>query len=336
MKHPLAWILWLCAVTICAWSGRNPLVLVLLALIIELVRRAHRGMQSAPAFSPLHWMLGIGALLNALWTHAGDTILVTLPESLPLVGGPITAEALTYGAVNAAALLCLLHAFRVLQQVLPISEILSMTPRALHPITVVVVIAVTYVPHMQRRVRDVREAQAVRGHAMRGMRDWLPLLMPLLVGSLEHAMQLAESMAARGYGRSIDAKQDGLPSMLIVAGLLGLLGGWILGTTTSYTMTAWIVGAAAITMVAVALLLLRRNAPRTTLHRRRLRAADILGILGAALAALGVSGPFPTAAAAAWTPYPLLQWPNFPVLLGPLLCGLCVPALFARTEKPAK
>lgn len=330
MTHPFTWLLWLTSITICAWSSRNPFVLIVLLLIIGVVRQRYTTRDERPPAAALYWMFGVGALFNALWTHTGDTVLLRLPERLPLIGGPITAEALSYGIVNAMALFCMLHAFDALQRALPVSEILRMAPRALHPVTVVVVIAVTYVPMARQRARAVQTAQAVRGHEIRGIRDWLPLLMPLLIGALEHAMQLAEAMAARGYGRSI-GEPSYTPSSLSIIGLLSMLGGWALGTTTPYVTTGWGIVAGGAALFGAALWLLRRRSPRTALRSNKFGSADLVGIAGACVAAVGVSVPSPISEAIAWTPYPALQWPAFPALLGPLLFGLCLPALFTRT-----
>ena len=47
------------------------------------------------------------------------------------------------------------------------------------------------VEHDQRNEKlgyRIREAQAVRGHRVQGIRDWLPIVVPLLVSGLERAM----------------------------------------------------------------------------------------------------------------------------------------------------
>src|SRR4030043_1151670 len=93
--------------------------------------------------------------------------------------------------------------FTVLNLALPVRDLISLIPRAFFPVAVVTSIAVTYLPTTMRQFQQIREAQAGRGHQMRKLRDWLPLLMPLLVGGLEHAMQLAEAMTARGFASSI-------------------------------------------------------------------------------------------------------------------------------------
>ena len=78
-----------------------------------------------------------------------------------------------------------------------------MTPGFIHGVGVVTGIAVGFVPQMVTSWQAIREAQQVRGHKVRGVRDVLPLVMPLLVTALERARQLAESMEARGFGGQV-------------------------------------------------------------------------------------------------------------------------------------
>lgn len=336
MTHPLAWLIWLCAAGLSAWNGRNPFLLVLLLLIITAVRSAYPQRTDLKAPVSVYWFVPLAALLNALWTHAGDTILLRLPEALPLIGGPITAEALAYGALNGLALLTLFNAFAVVQHAIPISEMISLIPRALHPITVVIVITLTYLPFARQQAREVRDAQAVRGHAIRSLRDWLPLLMPMLAGALEHAMQLAEAMSARGYGRRTGTHGP-QAQFVLITGMLGALAGWIVRTVTTYTIASCFLTAGGLIMITAAMWLLRTQAPRTSFRRRELQLADIIGITGACVAAVAVFAPLPGADTLAWTPYPTLHWPDFAPLTGILLCGLCAPVLFApRTRHKNK
>ena len=57
---------------------------------------------------------------------------------------------------------------------------------------------------------------------MRGLRDLLPLIMPLLITALERAMQLAESMEAHGFGRQLAPISLGRRASQQGALLLGL------------------------------------------------------------------------------------------------------------------
>ena len=87
-------------------------------------------------------------------------------------------------------------------------------------------IAVAFVPTMVATWQSIREAQQVRGHKVRGIRDLLPLLMPLLVTALERAMNLAESMEARGFGGQIlvASPRQRLAHQLALLGGLALVG----------------------------------------------------------------------------------------------------------------
>jgi energy-coupling factor transport system permease protein len=61
-----------------------------------------------------------------------------------------------------------------------------------------------FVPVIQRRLAEVRDAQRARGIRLEGdlgsLRNYPALLVPLLVSSFQLADQLAEAMEARGFG----------------------------------------------------------------------------------------------------------------------------------------
>ena len=151
----------------------------------------------------------LSTAFNTLTSHYGETVLFTIPGNLPLLSGPVTLEAMVYGATNGLVLTGMLASFMVLNLALTVRELISLIPQAFFPMAVVTSIAVTYLPTTLRQFRQIREAQAIRGHQMRTLRDWLPLWMPLLVGGLEHAMQLAEAMTARGFASASPAVRKG-------------------------------------------------------------------------------------------------------------------------------
>lgn len=330
--HPVAWLFWLIAVVTALSLTRNPLYLMLIFAELLLVTET-AGASDAPAMplSPLRfalWMIPVGALFNALTTHAGETALVTLPRAWPLIGGPITAEGALYGAINGLVLAALFAAFSVLQLALPVRDLIRLLPRAFYPVAVVVSIAVTFVPTTLRQMAQIREAQAIRGHRMRGVRDWAPLFMPLLVGGLERAFQLAEAMTARGFATGEgDARDEAALIGLLAA--LALMAGGALG----YIWGGGPSGAGMALLVAGGALLvwvLRRMGGRTahTTYRRRSWTAHAGGVaLGAGLALAGfvllageTRGP---------TPYPALTLPGFAPLAGIALLGFLAPALAA-------
>ena len=157
-------------------------------------RRARRA--AAAGRRPHHAVAGAGDRrdgaggggLQLLMAHSGDTVLLRLPGSWPLVGGPLTLEALAYGALTGLALALLLAVFATLRRALSARDMVRLVPRAFGALALVVAVALTYVPATLTELAAIREAQAVRGRRPGGPAGWLRLALPLVVGGLERAL----------------------------------------------------------------------------------------------------------------------------------------------------
>ncbi|MBN1890179.1 MAG: ATP-binding cassette domain-containing protein, partial [Thermoflexales bacterium] len=208
----------------------------------------------------------------------------------------------------------------------------QLAPRAFHDAGVVLSIALTFLPHTSRSLARIREAQAVRGHRVRGWRDGLPIFVPLLVSGLERSMELAEAMVARGYGAISGRSHTPRIRGLLLLGLLALLGGWLAWllapTWRGPAAGALLVGGG---LLAGALWLAGRTVSRTTYRPRRWTARDTLALLGCGLALVAILAPLPWADRATlyYTPYPRLSMPAFDPLTGIALLGLLAPAVLA-------
>jgi energy-coupling factor transport system permease protein len=304
-----------------------------------LPRAPGRGTRAVRRFALV--VLPIAAGYNLLMAHSGATVLVRLPASWPLVGGPLTAEALAYGFLVGLQLVVLFAVFAAFRDALSARDLVRLVPRAFGPLALVAGIALTYVPSTLDQLAAVREAQAVRGHRVRGLRDWLPLAVPLLVGGLERATSLAETMCARGLVPP--AAVPARVRLAMVGGLLAVLAGWLGGVTAAlpapWPSAAALAGAAA---VATALVRLGRARSVTSLHPARLSARDVA--VGAAAwlpLAAGLLVP-PAAAGAAYSPYPVLAAPDLDAWLVVSMLALALPALAhpgrrsAAPEAPAR
>ena len=339
--HPLTWLTWLGAALVAVMSTRNPLYLIEVLLIAGIVsawanagERSREVWKPTPRFALL--VILAGALINALSSHFGATVLSSLPEGLPLIGGPVTLEAVVYGALAGLTLVVLLVLFAVFNQSLPIHQLVRLTPRALRGAGVTLSIALTYVPATRRSLSQIREAQAVRGHQLRTWRDWLPLWMPLLVSGLERAFQLAEAMVARGFG----AASDRPASTWLRAGLIGGLSVLAAGEVLS----AFLPSARALSnplliagmlSLAIVIWLGGRDTPYTPYRSHPWRMGDALVVAGAVLSFAAIVWPGLGAscgeilgcrATVAFTPYPALTLPAFDPLVGLALLGLLLPA----------
>ena len=318
-------------------TTRNPwyvgLVLAAIAVVRAAIQRLDLSTSPLP-FSILRFGLFVvtfSAIFNALSVHFGRTVLFVIPPAIPYLGGPVTLEALVYGTLNGLVLTGLFAAFTVFNQAITIRQLIRLVPQAFFPVAIMVSIAITFVPVTLRHARDIREAQAVRGHRLRGLRDWLPLVMPLLVGGLERALQLAEAMTARGFASTDEAGHDALTRLTILLGLTLLIGGWLLRLVWGYAVGGLLLLLAGIGLIMGILWRVGRRVSRTNYRPQPWTGADWAIVIGAVGAAAAFVVPWPglDRSSIFFYPYPQLSWPAFQPLLGLAIAGLLVPALLA-------
>jgi energy-coupling factor transport system permease protein len=329
MFDPRVWLLWALTVLVTASSARNPLYVAILLLVAMVVGAtcAVEDRQRAP-LSPLHFgmiAVPLSALFNGLTVHFGDTLLFTLPDWLPLLGGAVTLEAIVFGAVNGLTLTVIFSSFSIFNAVTPVRDLIKLTPRAFHEAGVVLSIALTFVPQTARSLRSIREAQAVRGHRVQGLRDWLPIVVPLLTSGLERSMGLAEAMVARGYGAVSDQGQPLHRQVLLAMGLLVLLAGWLLVLfRPSRQLIGTGVMALGALLIGIVVWLTGRSVSHTVYRARRWSYGDTATLAGCVLT-LAVT--ITQREALHYSPYPVLSAPSFNPLVGLGLLGLIAPAL---------
>jgi len=333
LLHPLTWTGWIAAIVVIMTLTRNPFYLALTLSMIALVRwrcaapvhEENGGLTLSPLRLGLIF-LTTAAIFNMAMVRVGTTVLFTLPGWIPLFGGAWTLEALAYGALNGLALAGLFAAFTVINRIVPVRALLRLTPRAFYPVAVVVSIAVTFAPTTLQQIQQIREAQAVRGHRLRGVRSWLPLIVPLLEGGMERSLQLAEAMVARGFA-SGDEHIRRWPQLLVLAGFVAIVAGWLLRLIWAQPLP----GAALLIVGSAALVggLWRagRSHPHTVYRPDQWQRWDWLVVGGAALAACAYLLPLFERSTIFYYPYPTLSWPGFDWRIGLATLGLVAPAL---------
>lgn len=342
--HPVAWLAWLAAAALPALSTRNPLYLSLLLLAVGVTNLAlaranpiARSWGAFVRFGVWLWLLTIP--FTALTSHYGTVVLFRLPASWPVIGGPITLESILYGITGGLALISLLMVFATFNIAVDQARLLRMTPGFVYQAGVVAGIAVAFVPQMVASWQAIREAQQVRGHKVRGIRDLLPLLLPLLVTSLERAMQLAESMEARGFGgQSVSGTpRQRLANQTAILGGLGALG---FGLTGLGFWPDWRVIGGALVAGGVGLLLWSfwdqgRRVKRSRYQRWTWQRLDRVVLAVSLLSSAGwLAAWLLRPDALSYYPYPPYSpWPAFNPLLGVFVALVAIPGLLMQPEK---
>ncbi len=340
MLHPVALTIWVVAAAAAALGTRNPVYLLLLLLVVWATYTAARRHNPRAQWGGLLrlgvWVWAITIPFNALSSHLGRYVLFTLPPALPVIGGPVTLEGLLYGFLNGLSLVLLLTAFGAFNTAVEQYELLRLVPSAFYHAGMVASIAVTFVPVMTATFADIRQAQMLRGHRFRGIRDLLPLISPLLASALERSIQLAEAMEARGYGSGIvpvSPRRNALLQIGLLVGLLGLIGGLFV---RAYYPTARGLGGI-VTLAAAALVLgvlwYQGRRVRRTYFRTWHWDTPSLAVAGAAALALiaVVTVDRWSASGLAYYPYPPGEiLPAFEPAVAAALLLLAAPAVIHR------
>jgi energy-coupling factor transport system permease protein len=355
--HTLAWLAWLSAGFAAITLAPNPLYLCLVLLAAMQVFLACRGdsplARSFGLFARAGALVFLGYLIFAVITVGGArgaTALLTLPGlRLPdwlggvVLGGSVTAEALAWGATRGLSIWALMTLFGAFNALVDHYRLLRLAPRSLFHAGLAVTIAVAFVPGLVRSSAEIVVAQRARGHRFGRPRSWLALVAPLLAGSLEKSLQLAEALDARGYGRTaapdadLSRRQVGVLAGLLLLGA-GLFGGLYYGPPAALP-AGLALGAGALAL-GLSLRSLGRLVARSTYRRERWRRRDSLAVAAAcagvlALAAMRALG----AGDLVYYPFPTIRAPGFDLRAGLALLLLAAPALLvpaAPSERPRR
>ena len=154
------------------------------------------------------WVYLAGALLasgsvlvlSPFLQSAGSHVLWNGPI-VPVLGSlDVTREELAMAAMQASRLAAVSLAFTAYALLLDHDRLVQAAGFARRS-TLVVALATRLLPTLERDAVGMLEALRGRGVAVSGVRGRATLVSPLLAGSLERGLNLAEAMEARGYGR---------------------------------------------------------------------------------------------------------------------------------------
>jgi energy-coupling factor transport system permease protein len=316
--------------------GRHPIVLAELLVIVLLVRQTCIPPERTGGWG---WLLRlglfavpIGVLFNALTVHAGDNVLVRVPDGVPLIGGAITANGVAYGALSGMTVVALVATGTTVAGAIDWSALMRLVPPRAASMAVAGSVAWSFLPQLATSWREIREAQAARGHRFRGAKDIVPLAVPLLAGGLERSVTMAEALESRGFG--VAAASSRASSRRSIALAMAITA----AVVAIYLLAVGEAGPAAGTL-AVSLLVAgiairdgsRRDAARATRFREpRWGTADTLVISAAATAALVTTIALQARPEALrYDPYPTLGWPVVSTWLLAALALLSVPIVVA-------
>ncbi len=339
--NSFTWIIWLIAVLGAFSATRNPLHLLLILLILAFMLEkmnvnSHKGNTYQISFFPfVVIMVAMTTIFNALISHVGTTVLITIPGNFILLSGPITLEAIIYGATNGLELSGIFLSFAIFNQSLSTKSIIRLIPKAFYPLALIISIAINFLPTIQRRIDEIRQAQTIRGNQFHHIKDYTNLFLPLLIDSLERSMQLAEAMTARGFIPHPPNQGSNKHRFILFSGLIIFTFGWILqligGNRFSF----------GISMAGVAVIFWGfwqngRKIPQSAFKRESWRLQD--WFISVAMIFILCSYTLPLSILdhqiLQYTPYPTVTLPDFNLLVGLFSLVLLTPAFLQKRTPP--
>ena len=142
------------------------------------------------------------AAVNPAFSHEGRTILRYLPS-----GNPLTLESILYGLGAGLTLCTALIWFSNYTRVMTSDKFVYLFGRIVPALSLVLSMTLRFVPRFSAQARRVSRAQAAVGNDMHTgspvhrVKCALMVFSILVTWSLENAVDTADSMRARGYGK---------------------------------------------------------------------------------------------------------------------------------------
>ncbi len=248
------WLLWGLAASLPPLIGRNPLPLAATLLAVAGVRAAWASSRpNAASWGSLLRLAAVfslfGVLFNVLTVPVGDTVIAEVPERVPLMGSSLTLNALVYGLLGGLALLTLVAIGTTLGAVLDWPEVLRLLPRRLSGVATAGSVAFAFIPQTVMAFHEIREAQAARGYRPRGVRGFVPIIVPLLAGGMDRALTLAEALESRAFGSTpgtTDRSSTRRRFALALGLTAGATGGYLMATSNVTVAIACLGGSLAL------------------------------------------------------------------------------------------
>jgi energy-coupling factor transport system permease protein len=173
---------------------------VIAAALLAVCLRAPRG-RRWPYLTGAFVSAGAVLVLTPFVERIGVEVLWSGP-SIPVVGQlDVTSEELRNGLFQSLRLAAVTLAFAAYALLLDHDRLVQAAGFARRSV-LAVALATRLVPTLERDAAGLLEALRGRGIEVHGLRGRARLLSPLLGGSLERALNLAEAMEGRGFGRT--------------------------------------------------------------------------------------------------------------------------------------
>lgn len=140
----------------------------------------------------------IAAMINPLFSHRGKTILFFLPT-----GNPVTLESIIFGLCTGVILGEVLLWFSIFNNIMEDDKWTATIGKVAPTIAMIITMVLRFVPKYTRFARRTREIQNANGfNEGKKIKNGMKVYSITATWALETSIDTADSMKARGYGKS--------------------------------------------------------------------------------------------------------------------------------------
>ncbi len=141
------------------------------------------------------------ALINPAFNHDGVTILAYFPG-----GNPLTRESVIYGFASAAMIVSVICWFSCFNELMTSDKIICIFGKAAPSLSLVISMTLRFVPRLTEYIKSASNTQKClgygisQGNILKRAKNGVRVLSSAITWSMENAIEISDSMKARGYG----------------------------------------------------------------------------------------------------------------------------------------
>ncbi len=143
----------------------------------------------------------LSALINPVFVHEGETVLMFFPN-----GEPITLEAITYGLTSGIMIASAVLWFSCYNEIITNDKIIYLFGKIMPSISLMLSMVLRFVPRFKEQARQMMQAQYGMGKSLKELdfknkiRFYMEIFSAMITWGLEGSIETASSMKNRGYG----------------------------------------------------------------------------------------------------------------------------------------
>ena len=190
----------------------HPIYLMVLVFNILLISYFADCFQQMVAFFRFFIWMGVFVFLfNFLLNRNGETILFTIHTGIEIIGDiPFTLETAVYAIISILKLMVIIFAFSLGNFIINPDDLLRAMMKLKLPyiFSLLITMSLRFFPLILQDLEQVSDVQKARGlqlekgNAFTKIKNRVGLILPLLSNSLDRAVQVAEALESKGFGRS--------------------------------------------------------------------------------------------------------------------------------------